>query len=165
MHSRPSLQFFLCSHSYDIKNEKRPPVTSKHLINTGIEKSLHTLKSLSVPIRTVISLSPAQDCFSLEEMQTAEMCGGSQQCSGQLSSFEETGKVTKQMNAHWLWDFKHVKFCVKIQSDSSFLSALSAPPLLLYSVQGCAPPAIAAHSTVLCNLYSHQESQSLSHCS
>lgn len=137
MHSRRSPQFCLCSHSYNIKNEKRSPVTSKHLINTGIEKSLHTLKSPSVLIRTVISLSPAQDCFSLEEMQRAERYGGLQQCSGLLNSLGETGKVTQQINAHQLWDFRHDKFCV----DSTFLTALFALLLLLHSVQqGCAPP-------------------------
>lgn len=36
-------------------------------------KSLHTLKSLSVPLR-VTTLSPAQNCFSLEETKRAERC-------------------------------------------------------------------------------------------
>lgn len=98
-------------------------------------KSLHTLKSLSVPLR-VTALSPAQDCFSLEETKTAERCSFYTKIPISWTGWKRLGK----------WHNKQTHANYRISDLSSFVWKSSLTPLSRHPVT---IPVVITHSAGL----------------
>lgn len=108
-------------------------------------KSLHILKSLSVPTVTSTGL-----LFTERDAEGRKMWGFAiifrlvEQFGGEIWKFMSLGKWHNKLMHTTYGTSNMLSFVWK-----SSLTALFPLPLLLYSVQGCALPAIAANSTVL----------------